>query len=214
MKSQLEQLIDFIKEMIDVQASWLIRKDAFAWAAAGLYFSFLFTIILKQSSWNVFVRIYFLPLFSFILLVLVILLVHTQFSMLTSQNAKQRAATRLFFKLIKIENGKVPKELLGELKDNKVFPEAIDKEIKGQEKEIRKYSFFERPIITLYFIYYKLKICFNKKNKKNKKNKENKENEEEYRNELPSNIELEEAIIYDLLIIEYIFFLWCGVLHV
>jgi len=220
MKEQkLRLLIEFFKDRIADSSAWVIRKEVFAWTAAVLYLTGLFVLISNHSNSSIvlFNCIWLVPVLLFVLLLFFLLLIHTQFGELTNETAVKVVLTRWILKLIKdrkdlslIEDSPI--------KSHMTFPDEIQKEIKNQQDYIRKYNVWCRPILPLCFICLKVLICIFKGILKcircilkgglrKKYYRKCHAKYKKYKKKLPlEKLELEEALIYDLLLIAYILF--------
>ena len=202
MKEKREILIEFLQNSVTGSGAWVIRKEVFAWAAAVLYLTGLFVLISNHSNSSIvlFNCTWFLPVLLFVFLLLFLLLIHTQFVSLTHDTAAKVVLTRLIFRLIR-DSEDLSLIMDSPIQNYKTFPDEIQEEIKVHQDYIRRYKIFSKKILLklflpFYFIYLRLLLLCLKTD----------EVKDEYKEKVPQKFELEEVLIYYLLLIAYILF--------
>ena len=173
--------IDALLQMGNASKPWIARKEVAAWSATVLYFTIIsvFISFLQKNKLSQ-KRKYFVAGLLICMMFLFLLFVHQQIGSFTSEASLQNAISRYIFETIK--NNSIPSNFDFTFENYTRFPKTIIEEVKLHNQEIRKYSIILKPIVPLIYICQKI-----------------------FGNRNISHIELEEAILYDMMILATIF---------
>jgi hypothetical protein len=181
-KGDSQALKTYLNEMRESRAPWISRKEIAAWSTIILYLSiilFLFKKI-KLILKRPIISFFFLLIFS----IFVGLFIHQQYGQMVSSMATQRAFYKYFY-LVSMNDSSL-NSMDFNMNSNQPIPKFISKEIRQQQEMLRQFGILQRMLLPFYKPYSWI-LC---------------------KDDSIQTVEVEEGIIYDIIILALVFFLF------